>query len=626
MRIFWRKIILLFVFPLFLFCFASAQSLPASHPRPVHFPKISQKNLLKIYREAERSVVEIDTDAAQGSGVVVGKEGVIVTNYHVIQGARTAVVRTMEGQTIPVQGILEVDKSHDLVILKTKPSKALVPIKLGDSSHVTIGEKIIAVGNPEGYQDTISEGIVSGFRLRFGQIYWGFKLFQITAPISPGSSGGALLNQKGELIGITSAGYVSEAQNLNVAIPINYVKPMIPSRHFYLIEKFTGKKKVSTEQKFSPQFLKAYFYMTGNFLNVMTELVHAEEASFSRQKLDPKFYEVKAELNELAALSNSGFSSDRSPFEQHLQFTSSNLLIELSESTEDFIHAFHSKKGFFQTLGQGKEMLKKARNLLLENAEDVLNAGISYQDKNYFLKILENHPVYFKGDLYYGMILSRVGSGKEEVVFVYPDSPASHAGIQEGDFLTSQLNSSLSAAYKKQVIILKDGESDKTLTITPVRFGYDEKPETLGIMQMEGKSSPGKASQEIKSLLLSFLGQQGNLFAVSIPSSSSSISNIAQKYGLGYLLVWKLEKFEADAVYGLSPSRFEGYKIRIRASFTVYDPYGQQTSCCQPQEITIQVPFFQTRLSSYKWAFKKLVEQVIQQMKTAGIVKPYSAG
>ena len=75
------------------------------------------------------------------------------------------------------------------------------------------------------------------------------------------------------------------------------------------------------------------------------------------------------------------------------------------------------------------------------------------------------------------MILSRFGSGKKEVVFVYPDSPASHAGIQEGDFLTSQLNSSLSAAYKKQVIILKDGESDKTLTITPVRFGYDEKPE-----------------------------------------------------------------------------------------------------------------------------------------------------
>ena len=145
--------------------------------------------------------------------------------------------------------------------------------------------------------------------MRFGQIYWGFKLFQITAPISPGSSGGALLNQKGELIGITSAGYVSEAQNLNVAIPINYVKPMIPFRHFYLIEKFTGKKKVSTERKFSPQFLKTYFYMTGNFLNVMTELVHAEEASFSRQKLDPKFYEVKAELNELAALSNSGFSS-----------------------------------------------------------------------------------------------------------------------------------------------------------------------------------------------------------------------------------------------------------------------------------------------------------------------------
>ena len=153
----------------------------------------------------------------RGSGVIIHRAGIIVTNYHVLEGAHFSEVKLLGSQIYRDVYLIGVDKQKDLAVIVIRADN-LSAVPLGDSAKVKIGEQVIAIGNPLGYERTVSDGIVSGIREEDGGEY-----LQITAPISPGSSGGALLNMYGELIGITSIGYFGFAQNLNFAVPINYV-------------------------------------------------------------------------------------------------------------------------------------------------------------------------------------------------------------------------------------------------------------------------------------------------------------------------------------------------------------------------------------------------------------------
>lgn len=155
-----------------------------------------------------------------GSGFFVRK-GEIVSNLHVVKGASRGYVKIV-GQISKynIDGITGIDQERDLVILKVSAEKNL-PLTIGNSDKVEVGESVFAVGNPEGLEGTFSQGIVSSIR-EIGSD----KLLQITAPISPGSSGGPVLNSKGEVIGVSVATY-REGQNLNFAIPSNYVKSLL---------------------------------------------------------------------------------------------------------------------------------------------------------------------------------------------------------------------------------------------------------------------------------------------------------------------------------------------------------------------------------------------------------------
>jgi hypothetical protein len=164
-----------------------------------------------IYKKNVNSTVTIETDNGLGSGFFVG-ENIIATNYHVIEGATEAYCYTNNSTTkYKIEGYLAADKSVDLILLKVqvlnKPA-----IKFA-TTNVTPGQKIYVLGSPKGLPATISDGIVSALR-----DFEGYKLIQITAPISPGSSGGPVLNSNGELIGI-SVGQFADGQNLNFAIP-----------------------------------------------------------------------------------------------------------------------------------------------------------------------------------------------------------------------------------------------------------------------------------------------------------------------------------------------------------------------------------------------------------------------
>lgn len=198
----------------------------------------SGKDLPTLARETSPSVVRIvlrdqtGGELGSGSGFVIGSDGKIVTNYHVVHmpGATQAEARFTDGASYQVQGVLAIDPDKDLAVLKLQATgKEFQVVHLGDSEHVQVGEHVLAIGSPlAGFspvstEATVSDGIVSGIR------DWPehqMKVFQITAPISPGSSGGALVNSNGDVKGVTFAQLVG-GQNLNFAIPIAYVRPLL---------------------------------------------------------------------------------------------------------------------------------------------------------------------------------------------------------------------------------------------------------------------------------------------------------------------------------------------------------------------------------------------------------------
>ncbi|MGC2171115.1 MAG: trypsin-like peptidase domain-containing protein [Candidatus Sulfotelmatobacter sp.] len=200
----------------------SAQNVPSTN-KGLHL------DIPAISRKANGSVVSIvmsDKDGhpiAQGSGFLVSKDGRVVTNYHVIKNGTSAIVKLPNGSFFLVDGVLASDKDRDVAIIKAHGNDFRT-LALGDSDRLQVGEEVVAIGSPLSLESTISNGIVSGIRSDEGR-----KLLQITTPISHGSSGGPLFNLAGEVVGITTAALVG-GENLNFAIPINDVKPMLVSR------------------------------------------------------------------------------------------------------------------------------------------------------------------------------------------------------------------------------------------------------------------------------------------------------------------------------------------------------------------------------------------------------------
>ena len=155
-----------------------------------------------------------------GSGFLV-EENLIVTNHHVINGANGGYVKFINEDTIyEIEGVLALNELTDLAVLQIQPSGKIDFIK-SVTQPPQIGESVFALGNPLGLEGTFSDGIVSAIRN-----YPETTLFQITAPISPGNSGGPVVNKNSELVGVATS-YMAEGQNLNFAVPYSYVKEIL---------------------------------------------------------------------------------------------------------------------------------------------------------------------------------------------------------------------------------------------------------------------------------------------------------------------------------------------------------------------------------------------------------------
>jgi len=163
-----------------------------------------------------------------GTGVITNPQGIIITNYHVIEGAKNIKITTLKGDVYNAD-VLGTDENSDIAILKIKGGNLNLPTAtLGTSKDLMIGESVIAIGNPMGLSNTVTTGVISALKRKVkgesGTIYSDF--IQTDAAINPGNSGGPLLNILGEVIGINTA-IIKNAQGIGFAIPIDRAKKIL---------------------------------------------------------------------------------------------------------------------------------------------------------------------------------------------------------------------------------------------------------------------------------------------------------------------------------------------------------------------------------------------------------------
>jgi S1-C subfamily serine protease len=206
---------------------------------------------IRVYDNVNRSVVNITTRAVRtdlmfmdivptegsGSGSILDKEGHILTNFHVIEGAQQVQVTLANGSSYAA-GLVGQDPSNDIAVLRIEaPPEELTPVTLGDSSRLRVGQKIYALGNPFGLERTLTVGIISSLnRTLMSPNQRTIKsIIQIDAALNRGNSGGPLLNTKSELVGMNTAiaSRTGEDSGIGFSIPVNTIKRVVPQ----LIEK-----------------------------------------------------------------------------------------------------------------------------------------------------------------------------------------------------------------------------------------------------------------------------------------------------------------------------------------------------------------------------------------------------
>ncbi len=200
-----------------------------------------EQNNIAVYKKALPSVVNITSTAVafdffygpvpqqgMGSGFVIDGEGHILTNFHVVEGARQLEVTTSDKKKYKAQ-IVGTDPIHDLAVIQI-PTKTVPQAEIGDSKSLVVGQKVYAIGNPFGLSGTMTRGIISSIRSLKGERGYIDEAIQTDAAINPGNSGGPLLNAHGQVIGINTmilTGGVEQSAGIGFAIPINTAKAVL---------------------------------------------------------------------------------------------------------------------------------------------------------------------------------------------------------------------------------------------------------------------------------------------------------------------------------------------------------------------------------------------------------------
>lgn len=257
-----------------------------------------------IAARSSSAIVRIEAGEGVGTGFIVDQRGLVATNLHVVAGNEVVKIKLHDGTVYPVMEVANVDPGRDLALLRIAPPRPLPTLRLGDSGRLAAGDPVVAIGNQLGvFTDSVTSGLVSQIRVvcskdqvernrknqaRFVELADKLKklqqcvkgragdegtsceafalspaeqqelqelqctqeltLLQISAAISQGSSGGPLFNQFGEVIGVTTA-IITGGQNINLAIPSNYVRPLVASPQQISMQEFASKTKEASEHE-----------------------------------------------------------------------------------------------------------------------------------------------------------------------------------------------------------------------------------------------------------------------------------------------------------------------------------------------------------------------------------------
>jgi hypothetical protein len=184
------------------------------------WPVLSQSPAIERVRSATVMVEVLGPRGrSTGTGFLVAKDGTVATAAHVVQGAWLARVKLASGQMVPVLGVRDSDPSLDLAFLAI-PSVEIQPVQLGVSAALEVGQRLLALGCPFGLEVAVADGLLSAV-----PVVDGHRMLQISIPVSPGSSGGPVFSESGEIVGLVVSGVRGRgAENLNFALPVDYAR------------------------------------------------------------------------------------------------------------------------------------------------------------------------------------------------------------------------------------------------------------------------------------------------------------------------------------------------------------------------------------------------------------------
>lgn len=189
----------------------------------------------------------------QGSGFIIGEEGYVLTNHHVVSKADTIEVSLKNGDTYKAE-LVGSDKKYDVALLKVEPTGEFPAVELGNSSETKVGEWVVAIGNPFGLNYSVTTGIISAKGRTIGHSAYD-NFIQTDASINPGNSGGPLFNMEGRVIGMNSA-IVKRGQGIGFAVPVDMIKEILPQLKSkgYVERGYIGARLQPLDQRLAKSF------------------------------------------------------------------------------------------------------------------------------------------------------------------------------------------------------------------------------------------------------------------------------------------------------------------------------------------------------------------------------------